>query len=193
MWILLFLSVLNMGNEFASFSEKSRNLESDYVKQVKNTIDGTMPHFLSIPCHKLCLTRASLSNRFKFPASSFYNRPFCSNWRHSTKEIVAQPVQSNIFISCVARYYSPTAMKCTSFLFGIGGILLADDIQQVNKVETITFGQRLLVDACSGFCFAFGGFYLHMFLPAFLFVVVPLILLFPDDEAVADESDESPK
>lgn len=92
----------------------------------------------------------------------------------------------NVIQRIVLMYYSSFAIKCTTFAFGIGGILMFDGIQQSQHknqepvMENLT--QRLLIDAFGGFMFWLGGFYVHMYLPFFL-AAVPVVLLLPDSSS----------
>ncbi len=56
------------------------------------------------------------------------------------------------------RYYSPFAMKVTSFVFGIGGVALGEELQKdVIAENKVSWKERLTADSAIGFLFAMFG------------------------------------
>ncbi len=65
-------------------------------------------------------------------------------------------------------------MKVTSFVFGIGGVALGEELQKdVIAENKVSWKERLTADSAIGFLFAMFGYYIHVCLPCMI-VVVPL-------------------
>ncbi len=130
-------------------------------------------------------TRSVPSNS-KSPLSKNSHRIF-SNFYSGT----ATSGKPNILIRALIRYYSPFAMRVTSFVFGVGGVFLAEELQQKDKNDdsNINWSKRLGIDAIGALVYGFVGFYLHMLLP-FILVFYPLLIFIPQDSDSVDNDDD---
>ena len=149
---------------------------------------STFPILLNIVNKSRAISSSTSNSISRRLFSSVHNG---ANTTSSSATTIPEP---NLLTRAIIRYYSPFAMKVTAFVFGMGGVVIGEEIQKYNVAENnVSWKDRLTTDSVTGLVFAFSGYYLHMFLPS-LMIIFPLFALIPDesDKVMNNKSDDIP-